>query len=448
MNDYFKNENSSRNEQPKQSEYDYNNFQHKWSYDRYTQNTSATPATAKKHKSSSKGLKIFAIVVSAAFLVTLSCFATFIVMNSKNQENNIGNYSFYPTFGNGVIDNIKKVYTTADSTKNVLDSEVSKYTGAELTNREIIELAKPSVVGIVTSVRSYFGYVKSGVGSGFIISADGYIITNYHVIENASSVSVVLSDDTEHNAEVIGYDSLTDVAVLKITVDKELPALIIGDSDNVCEGDSVIAIGTPSGIELAGTATHGMISAVNRVLEITDIYGRVTKTMTVIQTDAAINPGNSGGPLLNSRGEVIGVNTLKLSDTSYQGIGFAIPINGVMDIVDQLIENGVVIERPANSYVTGKASLGISHCVLSENEAKQYGVAQGLLILQVTPYGPAGKYGIKRGDIITAFDGTQVKSSAELSELLGVKKAGDTVVITVFRDDYMDITVTLGQAVS
>ncbi len=417
----------------------YGGFSQKWNYERYEE----------KARKKGRGLKVFALVMSFMFIITLTAFVTYYV----TQENSDGSFRVNSFFNNdkssspvGVTIS-EKVVT---SENNTVPEIVAEYTGEELSSQEIISLAKPSVVGIKTMIEEYYSFYGTqtyeGVGSGFIITEDGYIVTNYHVIEDAVSIKVILADGNEYDAETVGYDALSDVAVLKIEA-ASLPALVIGNSDAVVAGDTVIAIGCPSGIDLAGTATRGMVSMVNREIAITDYYGRTQKIMKVIQTDAAINPGNSGGPLLNSRGEVIGINTLKLSSTGYEGIGFALPINGVMELVDQICENGAVVERPADSFVTGKAALGITYREITASEARQFKLPQGVLVVFLSQGGAAQKSGMKSGDVIVAFDGKEITTDDELISLIDTKKPGDVVEVKVYRDgEYMEIDVTMAEA--
>lgn len=316
-----------------------------------------------------------------------------------------------------------------------------------LTKQQIAEKCKPSSVGIETTVttQSYFGYSykTGGVGSGFILTSDGYIATNHHVIEGADSITVQLDDGTKHEATLVGSDSITDLAVLKIEATDLIP-MEIGDSDKMVVGDSVIAIGTPAGIEFAGTVTDGIISAINRGIEITNERGTVVKTMTLMQTNAAINPGNSGGPLINDRGEVIGINTLKLTST-YEGIGFSIPINSAVAIFNQLITDGKVSDYDS-SFVTGNGAIGITNYVeIGEEEAAYYNYPVGIVILALDIDSSAYKAGLRRYDTITAFEGTTVKTVAELNKLKAAYKAGDEVTLTVSRDGAgeMDITFKL-----
>ncbi len=417
----------------------YGGFSHKWNYER------------KEDKSKKgRGIKIFAAVMSVLFVATLSAFVTYFVMDKKADK----------AMDNAIVngDNVSEEVSNTPIADKIINAPVTaipevygEYTGEELTSQEIIALASPSVVGIRTMVEQNYGWyfgtqTYEGVGSGFIITSDGYIVTNYHVIEDAVSIMVILADGTEYEAEVIGFDELSDVAVLKVEA-QNLPALVIGNSDAVIVGDTVIAIGCPSGIDLAGTATRGMVSMVNREISITDSYGRLQKMMSVIQIDAAINPGNSGGPLLNSRGEVIGINTLKLSSTSYEGIGFALPINGVMKLVDQICENGAVVERPTDSFVTGKAALGITYREITAAESKKYQLPQGVLVVLLSQGGAAQKGGMKSGDIIVEFDGKETITDDKLIELIDSKKPGDVVNVRIHRDgEYMELDVTLTEA--
>ena len=417
----------------------YGGFSQQWNYERFEE----------KSKKKGRGLKVFAIAMSFLFVITLTAFATYYLTNeladADSPVTKLFNNDRHSTVSN---EPIRDKITTGD--KITVPEIVAEYSGEELSSQEIIALAKPSVVGIKTMIEEYYSFYGTqtyeGVGSGFIITEDGYIVTNYHVIEDAVSIKVILSDGTEYDAETVGYDALSDVAVLKIEA-TELPALVIGNSDIVIAGDTVIAIGCPSGIDLAGTATRGMVSMVNREIAITDYYGRTQKMMKVIQIDAAINPGNSGGPLLNSRGEVIGINTLKLSSTGYEGIGFALPINGVMSLVDQICENGAVVERPADSFVTGKAALGITYREITAAESRQYKLPQGVLVVFISQGGAAQRCGIKSGDVITEFDGVEITTDDKLIELIDSKKPGDSVKVKVYRDgETIELDVTLAEA--
>ena len=393
-----------------------------------------------KAKKKGRGIKIFALVMSILFFMTLSAFLTYYFMNEQEDARNNEFFTSVDPFENeedaSVNANIENEIVKAPERES--GKTTAEYTGDVLTRQELIEFANPSVVGIKTQVQGYSYFtgtmVYEGVGSGFILTESGYIVTNYHVIEDAMAIKVILENGNEYDATLVGSDELSDLAVLKIEPEEELHTVVVGNSDTVVAGDSVIAIGCPAGIEFSGTATSGMVSMARREISITDSYGRVQKTMYVIQIDAPINPGNSGGPLLNDRGEVIGINTLKLSSTGYEGIGFALPINGVMEIVNQLCEKGVVVNRGEQSYVKGKAALGITYNELTEEEAEYYQVPRGVLVILATPGGAAQKSGIKGGDIITKFNDTEIVSANDLISCLAKSNPKEEVSLTLWRD--------------
>ena len=342
--------------------------------------------------------------------------------------------------------------------------------GGVLTTEGIVEKVLPSVVGIestftMTTQNNGFNFGDFGsfggfggfdfgqsqqpqtsqataTGTGVTITEDGYIVTNAHVIYDteygaglADSISVLLNDEKSYDAEVIGYDTDCDLAVLKIKA-TGLTAAEFGDSDELKLGESVIAIGNPLGFELMDTVTSGIVSGINREITIND------KAMTLLQTDAAINSGNSGGPLINKYGQVIGINSSKMSasysETSIEGIGFAIPSNEVAQIVDDIMEYG---------YVTGKPQLGISCQDVTETISKMYNLPVGVYVTTVTDGSAADKAGLKSGDVITAVDGEEVKTSAELNAKKNLHKAGETLELTYMRSGNEEkVTVTLDQA--
>ena len=327
---------------------------------------------------------------------------------------------------------------------NFVAFDFKKHEGQVLSIPEIAAKCSPSSVGIISEIETTYSYpfyfspttrVAEASGSGFIYSADGYIVTNHHVIENASKITVILYDNKKYEAELVGSDSLSDIAVLKITPDENttLIPMEIGNSDELVVGEGVVAIGCPAGVEFIGTVTDGIVSAINRNVELTDSYGNLQKTMTLIQTNATINHGNSGGPLINSRGQVIGINTLKLS-SDYEGIGFSIPMNGAMPIISQLIEHGEVIERTEEDFAYGKGMIGINGSPISEDEAEYYGIPQGVLVVQITRGSSASNAGLRRGDIITHYNGTKVETVDDINNLKGSARAGTEVTLTVYRD--------------
>lgn len=331
--------------------------------------------------------------------------------------------------------------TTSVSNTNLISLEDYSNTGIYAANKVL-----PSIVGITVeyTVNSpYYGYsMKSSAsasGSGVIISEDGYILTNNHIVNTSSTSSYyqvsqankvtvkLYNDDTIYDATIVGTDETTDLAVIKIEK-TGLPAAELGNSDSVKVGEFSMAIGNPLGME--STVTAGIISAVNRTITSDN------RNYTVIQTDAAINSGNSGGALVNSKGQVIGINTLKLSGTGIEGIGFAIPINSTVDIYKQLISDGKV-KRP---YI------GISGRDINEQTAKQYKLVEGVYIVSVEPYSSAEKAGLKSYDVITEVDGNKITSMDELNEIKNSHKIGDIINLKVYRDNnYVDVQVTLGE---
>ena len=300
----------------------------------------------------------------------------------------------------------------------------------------VAQIAGPSVVGVKVDFyeQGFFGELQetSEEGSGIIYSEDGYIITNYHVVEDAISstsaqVTVTLSNQEEYIAEIIGTDSVTDLALLKIDATGLTPATF-GKSSDLQVGELAVAIGNPLGQEFAGSVTVGYISALNRTIT-TD--GR---TYQLIQTDAAINPGNSGGALVNAKGKVIGINTVKVTDTTVEGLGFAIPSDDALKIIEELKLTGKIV-RP---YI------GIYGIDMDEATAKRNNLVEGVYVYQVFSDSPAEAAGISRGDIIVEFDGQQVKTKQELNNAKNQKSIGDKVKVKVYRGgDYQELEITL-----
>lgn len=310
----------------------------------------------------------------------------------------------------------------------------------EKTDSPVVAIAQkagPSLVGVKVNsmTQNIFGMLQESdsEGSGIIYSEDGYIITNYHVIEEAiknstATVQVTLSDSEEAiDATIVGGDETTDLAVIK--VDKTgLTAAEFGVSGDLKVGELAVAIGNPLGQELAGSVTVGYISALNRKLT-TD--GRTYK---LIQTDAAINPGNSGGALVNSQGQVIGINTVKIGATEVEGLGFAIPSDDALPIVKELIENKKIV-RP---YI------GLSGLNIDQTTAKFNNLQEGIYVAQVLSNTPAAQAGIKKGDIIIGIDGQDVTTMEELNEIKNSKKIGDVVTLKIIRNkEEIEVKVTL-----
>lgn len=403
-----------------------------------------TPEKQKKTKDKSdRGFKIFIGATLSVF--TLSVVALAIMAASYAFDGKANNSSAAKFSNNKTAPEIYDYSGVTLDNPNFVAFDFKDREGQVLSIPEIAAKCTPSSVGIVSEVETttYGGFFSFGPstriaeasGSGFIYSADGYIITNHHVIEGANKVTVILSDNKEFEAEIIGSDSLSDIAVLKITPDEstKLIPMEIGNSDELVVGEGVVAIGCPAGVEFIGTVTDGIVSAINRNVELTDSYGTVQKTMTLIQTNATINHGNSGGPLINSRGQVIGINTLKLS-SDYEGIGFSIPMSGALPIISQLIEHGEVIERTEDDFAYGKGIIGINGSAISENEAEYYGIPQGVLVVQISKGGSASNAGLRRGDIITHYNGQKVETVDDINRLKGSARAGTEVTLTVYRD--------------
>ncbi len=296
-----------------------------------------------------------------------------------------------------------------------------KNAGEKLTLSDIYAKYAASTVGISTEITTtnIFGEPTSAAaaGSGFFITSDGYILTNYHVVSDASNINVTCYDGTEYTAKYVGGDEDNDIAVLKIDATGITP-VVIGSSDVLLVGEGVAAIGNPLG-ELTFTLTAGIVSALNRSITTSD--GTI---FNMIQTDCAVNRGNSGGPLFNTYGEVVGIVSAKYSSTGVEGLSFAIPINRVIDLVADIMEHG---------YVTGKPYMGITVATVSSVDAKRYNLVEGVYVNSVAAGSCAEKAGLKQGDIITAMDDVKVTSQGELIALKNTHRAGDTVELTVVR---------------
>ena len=292
-----------------------------------------------------------------------------------------------------------------------------------LSISQIASIVSPSVVEVTTetiSTNPFFPqYVQDGAGSGVIISEDGYIITNAHVISGASQIKVRTSDKTEYEAELIGSDSKSDIAVLKIEATGLTPA-VVGNSDNLVVGEFTLAVGNPMGT-LGGTVTNGIISALNRDITVQG------QTMNLLQTNAAVSPGNSGGGLFNEKGELIGIVNAKSAEEGAEGLGFAIPVNTAMEVAQSLIDNG---------YVTGRPALGIQVLAVSDWQMMvQYGVSQpGVYIVEVTEGSCADKAGLKAGDLFVSIDGNSVTGTVDVTSALDSHAVGDTLEIQVARE--------------
>ena len=359
---------------------------------------------------------------------------------------------YYITKNNSQIPSLNAA-ATATTADTAAASGNTEYTVEQTLNRpllgkqaltipQIAEKVGPSVVGVINKTtiqakrywnpfdgRYYYSSdpskdgetVEQGSGSGIIISNDGYVVTNQHVVDGASEISVILNTGEEYTAELIGQDTKTDLAVLKIDSDVSLTPAVLGNSANVQVGELAVAIGNPMGMEFSGSVTAGIVSAINRTMTIDE------RTYNLIQTDAAINGGNSGGALINQYGEVIGINSVKLSSTGVEGMGFAIAIDEAKPVIDDLMSAG---------YVTGRPLVGITI------QPTRY----GLFIDSVQEGSGADAAGLKEGDQILAVDGTEVSSTDEINEIRDKKKPGDVVKFKIARSgSAMEVDVTLSE---
>ncbi len=374
----------------------------------------SAPVETKKRKGFGAGklIAVFAIVIVLS--VVLGGVSGFLVADkfSENTGNSVqgGNVVIYES-------------VNSDSSSQILDSNV--------TITEIAKKVAPSVVEITTEIvqNGYFAStIKQGAGSGVIISEDGYIVTNHHVIDGAKTINVILNNGKSYAATLIGTDEQTDIAVLKIEASGLIPATF-GKSGDLEVGDFALAVGNPLG-KLGGTVTNGIISALEREVEVDGIV------MTLMQTNAAVNPGNSGGGLFNSYGELIGIVNLKVADEDVEGIGFAIPIDVAKVVIRDLVESG---------YVTGRVMAGVNMLdVLDEMTAWQYRVSEfGPYIYNVEKGSDAEKAGIKVGDLVLKVDGETVNDSADIKAKIQACSVGDTLTFTVKRDGKtLDIMIT------
>ena len=391
----------------------------------YAQAAQKPQKPKKEKKPMSKGqkraLKILAGVM-ACLMVSVGSIGGFVALinNGYISVNNSGSTT-EPAFTiNKLVDNNQPASTVS----------------GELTPQEVAKKVIPSVVCIQNYQRSnnnsmffFGGGAQSGdagdevspasEGSGIIATSDGYIITNAHVVEGASSLKVILSDGTSYEAQLVGSDSITDLAVIKIDA-TGLQAAEFGSSGDLEVGDSVMAIGNPGGLELSSSVTQGIVSALNR--QITN--SETGYTMDCIQTDTAINPGNSGGALVNMYGQVVGINSSKIVAEGYEGLGFAIPIDDAQSVISNLKEYG---------YVKDRAVLGITGQYLDSMSARFYGLTSGMYVASISNESVSNA-GITQGCIITKIDDTNITSSSTITSYVSKLKPGDTVTLTVVND--------------
>ena len=331
-----------------------------------------------------------------------------------------------------------EVYTmkTQANSSSITTSRGTVYSGRTEIASNVTELVEKSENKVVTVISTYRDQ-EIGSGSGAIYKIENdevYVITNAHVIKDGTGVNITFADQTTETGTIVGYDSLTDLALIKVKTDSKVEAFTIGDSSLVNKGEYVIAMGSPLGVQYQGSVSGGLISGTNRTVSSSQDWD-----MTVFQIDAAINPGNSGGPLINMAGELIGINSMKISDTEVEGFGFAIPVNEVIPIVSQLEQNGKVV-RP---------NLGINAIDLSQLSVFQRmreGIEdeEGIVVTRVIRGGPAQKSGMETGDIIVKLDDMEITSVKSFRQALYAKQVGDHTVLTSRRNGQVkEIEVTL-----
>ena len=322
--------------------------------------------------------------------------------------------------------------------ENTVIETVTVDTGKLMSAAEVYAANVNSTVGITTSVTTnYWGYqtTSAASGSGFVLTDDGYILTNQHVIENSDSITVTFYNGTSLPAELIGYDASNDIAVLKVNAENLQP-VILGDSGNTNVGDEVVAIGNPLG-ELTFSLTQGVVSALDR-----QVTTSSNTTMNLMQTDCAINSGNSGGALFNLYGEVIGITNAKYSsgtsaEASIDNIGFAIPVNQIKGIVESLIEKGYI----------SKPYIGVRVTDVSE-ETQRYGFPKGASVYEITKDSPAESAGLKVNDIIVAVDTKEITGSSDLVSVIKNCQVGQIITLTVYRNSsYIELTMTIGEQI-
>ena len=389
----------------------------------YSPTHMAPQPAPKKKRGTPFGVKLLAVVLCCV-VVSAATLGTFVLL-----------------IQNGVI-NIESSGSNAAFTISRVVNDETQETGtvSAMSEQDIAEKLIPSVVCIQNyQITQQYGFMQTdsegsevspaGEGSGIVFSEDGYIVTNAHVVDGATSLKVILSDGTTYEAELVGSDALTDLAVIKIDA-TGLQAAEFGSSEDLRVADQVMAIGNPGGYQLNSSVTIGYVSALNRAIT----NSSTGYTMEYIQTDAAINPGNSGGALVNQYGQVVGINSAKISATGYEGLGFAIPAETAQPVISDLIEYG---------YVKDRAMLGISGQFIDSLTGRFYGLPQGEYVGALNS-DEAQASGLQVGDVITSIDGTALESEAVLRSMINEKKPGDTVELEVYRPSTNNtLTITL-----
>ena len=391
---------------------------YQWDYNRYE----SAGEKQEPKKRSGKGFKVFLGIVAALLgccVIALAAFGIYALVNGETGLPMLDKTHNPSSEEISDADRPQKNRETPPlSLEEKPDSEDIFSADGKLSATSIYKAVSPSIVGVV-QYRYNYSMSPYGQGSGIILTEDGYILTNAHVIANADSVKVVLYNEEEYEAEVIGSDDQTDIAVLKIDA-QNLTAAKLGDSDDIEIGETVYVLGNPGGLVLQSSFTEGIISGLNRVVAAQDS----NYSMTLIQTSAAINPGNSGGALINEYAQVIGIASSKLVSEEYESIGFAIPTRTAKAIVDDLIANG---------YVSGRAILGITGRSIDSTMARYYQIPMGVQIASITDESSFKWTEVQIGDIITKMDDTEITGMNDVYTFLAKHAPGDEVEVEIFR---------------
>ena len=393
------------------------------------------PPEKREKKPRRSGKSPWKTVIAAVLVVALVASGCLITASGVNRKWEQKTSQITQQLGRQIDDLQKQIDSVPSGTSGALPAA----DGSAMTPAQLYQSNVDSVVAISCTMQTTaYGQSVEGTssGSGFILTQDGYILTNYHVVEGSNSIKVTTYDGTSYDAQLIGYDESNDIAVLKIDA-TDLTPVVLGDSDTLNVGDTVVAIGNPLG-ELTFSLTTGVVSALDRPVTFS-----TGTTMNLIQTDCAINSGNSGGALFNLYGEVIGITNAKYSSSSssstasIDNIGFAIPINHVLPIVKSIIEKGYI----------SKPYVGVS--VSDVNQQTQlYGIPAGAAVQAVSDGSPAAEAGLQAGDVITRVNGTEITGSSDLVSLVSASSIGDTLTMTVYRQgSTMELTVTVGEQV-
>ena len=397
-------------------------YTYRWTYGEQTKFDSK-----QKRKGRRGGAFTYACMMTVAFLLSFGTLLGVLLMEDFAPQS-------VPT---GTEPQVQYIDRTVYVREPEIDSGI-------LTIPEIAAKVKPSVVGI--EIKTEKG--TTGIGTGIIMTPSGYIATNSHVVDEAVECTVILLDGTEYEAKVIGFDEWSDLAVIKVD-GKDLPAAEFGSSDNLIVGEDVVAIGTPASLEYAGTVTDGIVSAINRGVKIYNSDGTLQKKMTLIQTNVAINPGNSGGPLVNGYGQVIGINSMKLSN-GYVGIGFAIPITGALEILNDIIANGgysgtsnpIVTKRPLLGVTAGGVLAGTTYTF--DDGSTMIVEVDGVIVVALSE-GLDAINKLKIGDIITKVDGKKVATVYDVMDRVNEHNPGETVTLEFYRGgQYYTVEILLG----